>query len=695
MKGRIRPKLKRVTAAMLVLVISFGMVLASVQTTAQAQTQVKPVFTMRQARLLAEANSSKIEQLQSKLEVKQASLEQAYKTIAMKKNNMSTFRWSPLLSFKFPTKPDLAEAYEFEFKPESIKYEIDKIEHQLTDVVFEIYQNVNTVYLDIVMLERQIKLNTEKAEQMETAIRKSEIKLLTGTAKQEDIDSMKTKLKSLKAKLNSDNSSLLKKKQKLAKLTGNNDVVTRYRFEDAFVEATIGVDKKSYIVEYTLDHDQTYYEACVAESSAKMSLNTNYQLMYSKYGASSMSLISGYVMQALNGQKINAKAFKNSYKQFLKKIDEPWNGSYRIWFIRIPKIWFKGAIDGSRYVEDEPYALYEAALEYESARLEAEGIRDEIETQVKEAFDNYVSVRNAYKKSIEDLNDEEKALEQKRILNKAGTLTYDEYKTALDSYEERQNEMMEAMQLYSQTLYEFDRLTCGCITKLLDEGGAGTSAGEYGESNFTKETADGGMYYITSIVQSQEFRLHVSFPENFEVEITHFELWCDDGSGAIQIGERTPIDGALRHLRLAMQTVEKVTLRFYNEGEFVDECEIDPESTSGPLSITKGYTLNEADNLQIGTYISRQNDTTKMLELTLKPEAQEGIAYYLIRSSEGGRYLYTETPISISASFNYLSVLQENLGTVVIELYDADKNLKYKARFETEGNALIKIQEEE
>lgn len=695
MKGRSRSALRRVTAVLLVFVIGLGMLFSSVQMTAQAQVQVKPVFTMRQARMLAQANSSKIEQLESKLETKQASLEQAYKTIAMKKHNMSTFRWSPLLSFKFPTKPDLAEAYEFEFKPESIQYEIDKIKHQLTDVVFEIYQNVNTVYLDIVMLEQQIDLNTEKSEQMEKAIRKSEIKLLTGDAKQADIDSMNKQLKTLRAKLNSQKSSLLKKKQKLAKLTGVDDVITKYRFEDPFVEATISTDKKEFLVQYTFDNDQTYYEACVAESSAKMSLNTNYELMYSKYGANNMSLISKYVMQALKGEKINAKAFKADYKKFLKKIDEPWNGSYRIWFIKIPKVWFKGAIDGSRYVEDEPYALYEAALEYESARLEAEGIREEIGTQVQEAFDNYINVRNAYHQSINDLKEEGKALEEKRILNKAGTLNYEEYKTALDSYEERQNEMLEAMQLYSQTLYEFDRLTCGGITKLLDEGGTGTSAGDYGESNFTEETAEGGMYYITSIVQNQEFRIHVSFPENFEVELTHFELWCDDGSGAVQIGERTPIDGSLRHLRLAMNTIEKATLRFYNEDKFIDECEINPDTTSGPLSITKGYTLNEGENLQIGTYISKLNDTTKMLELTLKPEAQEGIAYYLIRNGENGSYLYTQTPISISKSFSYLSVLEENLESVIVELYDADKNLKYQAKFDTEGNALIKNQEEE
>ena len=61
-----------------------------------------------------------------------------------------------------------------------------------------------------------------------------------------------------------------------------------------------------------------------------------------------MSLISKYYKMALNGEKINSREFKANYKAFLDKIDEQWNGSYRILFIRIPKLWFKGDTDGSR-----------------------------------------------------------------------------------------------------------------------------------------------------------------------------------------------------------------------------------------------------------------------------------------------------------------------------------------------------------
>ena len=175
------------------------------------------------------------------------------------------------------------------------------------------------------------------------------------------------------------------------------------------------------------------------------------------------------------------------------------------------------------------------------------------------------------------------------------------------------------------------------------------------------------------------------------MEITHFELWCDD----VQIGDRTPINDPLRHLALAKQSVNKAAIRFYKDGTFVDECEIDPEKISGPITITKGYTLKSNSVQTVGSYKSSINETTGMLELTLIPDESEGISYYLIRNQVGGTYLYTQEPISITEPFKYLSVLENNMLSVVIECYDSDKQLKYNASFDPESATMIRMQEEE
>ena len=674
----------------LALVLAIALVVTSVVTweSMDAKAQVKAVYTLSQARAQAYSNSSKLERLENKLETKKVQLEQSIKTIKMKQKNMSTFRWSPLLSFKFPTKPDLAEAFEFEFKPTSIQYEIDILKHQITDQKFEIYQQVNSVYLDIVMLETEIDLNQKKLDATNKAIEKNKMKLWVGQATQEDIDTMSSKARSLQSKISSASRNLISRKKRLVNLTGNENIYTSYTFENPLIEADM---KRSEVindlVQYTLDHDQTYYEAKIAQQSAYVQLTTNYQLMSKQYG-SKMSMIRSYYNQALNGEKINAKAFKKTYKEFLEAVDKPWDGSYRIIFFKFPKVWFKGAIDGSRYVEDEPYALYESALEYQDARLEAESIKAEITSQVEDSFDNYVSVKNSYQELIDQVNAAKRQLDKDLFLNRSGVMTYDEYTSSLDNYETLQSEMMEGAKLYSSSLYEFDRLTCGAISKYIAEGGLDVNAADGGESVIIEENVEGSHYYIEQIIQNQEFRMRVQLAEELEGEITHFELWCDD----TQIGERTAINKTLRHLALALKDVEVVKLRFYNDDTFVDDCEIDPSSLTGELEITTGYHIQDQESLEVGTYSCQLNDTTGFTEVTLSPEAQEGICYYLIRTDDG-KYLVTEEPITVATVFKYLSVLEPDLSKVTIEFYDSAKTKLYDGTFDTANMKLLKKQE--
>lgn len=675
---------------LLAFVLSVALAVTTVVTLplTDAKAQIKTVYTMSQAREQAYQNSSKLERLQGKKETKEVQLTQAVKTIQMKKKNMASFRWSPLLSFKFPTKADLAEAFEFMVKPMSIQYDIDIIDHQITDLKFEIYQQVNEVYLDIVMLEREIALNEQKLESVNKAIAKSKVKLLIGQATQEDIDTMNSKRRSLESKITSASRNLLSRKKRLVNLTGDEDIYLAYSFENPLVEADL---KRSEVldslIDYTLEHDQTYYEAQIAVNSAYVQLTTNYNLMREQYGKN-MSLIEYYYNQALNGEKINSRAFKAAYKELLNAVDKPWEGSYRILFIRLPKVWFKGAIDGSRYVEDEPYALYESALEYQEARLEAEGVKEDITAQVEEAFNNYSSVKSAYQESIVNMNTAKQQLDRDLLLNQLGTLTYDEYTSSLDNYETLQDEMMENMKSYSSSLYEFDRLCCGALSIYMKKGGLDVNAADGGESVIIEENVEGSRYYIEQIIQNEEFRLRVQLAEELDGQITHFELWCDD----TQIGERTEINKTLRHLALAIKAVKVVKIRFYNDGEFVDDCEIDPSTLSGDLVITTGYEIQDPENTAVGTYSCHINETTGFTEVTLSPEAQEGICYYLIRTGEG-KYLCTTEPIPVATVFKYLSVLEPDLSKVTIDYYDSAKNKLYEGSFDTTNLKLLKKQE--
>ena len=233
------------------------------------------------------------------------------------------------------------------------------------------------------------------------------------------------------------------------------DVTTGYTFEKPYVETKITRDSLPALIDYTEDRDQTYYEACAAATTAKAELNTNYNLMKSKYGGD-MGMISSYVNAALNGQDISARAFKKSYKAFLDKIDSYWQGKKRIFlFIKIPREWLKGDLDGTRYIEDDPYTLYQNSLDYVSARKDEEAAKKELDQQVEDAFNNYVSVKSSYEQYLKDVDKAGQDMKMYAVKNRMGYMTLEEYQDEQDSYEELQNSLFESMKLYTSTLFSF------------------------------------------------------------------------------------------------------------------------------------------------------------------------------------------------------------------------------------------------
>lgn len=644
------------------------------------------LLTLDMAKKSSVANSPELEKLESEKNVKEVSLRQAVKSIQVKKKNMSTFRWTPLLSFKFPEKPDLSEAYEFEFKPIQIQAQIDTVQHKMTDQILEVYEKVSNLYVNLVILQDQIAFQEERLEVMNQALQKARAGLVTGQAKEADVETMERSVKALNDQIASGKRNLSADKKKLSEMMGV-DVTTGYRFENPFVSARIDRSSLNDLIQYTLDRDENYYEVSLDAATSLTSLRTNYQLMDGQYG-SKMSYISDYVNQVIGGQKISQRAFKKQYEEFLKAIDAPWQGKVRILFIRIPKEWFKGQISGIRYVEDEPYALYEAALEYQDALLEKQNEERSLRRQVEESFNNLVSMRGAYDTLAQQVKEGEESLRAEAALNRLGELTYEEYSTSLSAYEDLQNEMYEALGAYSQALYSFDRLTCGGVTALLEGTGADLNAGSGGESYVDEEYADGAYYYMEPIIEQQEFRLGVSIPADFQVEVTHFELWCDQ----IQIGGRTEIGDTIRHLSLSADQVSEVKLRFYNGGQFVDDCVIDPAVYSGPLSLVKDYQIREQEGKQIGTYTVESHPETGMVSIALSPDLSEEIGYYRIRNQEGS-CLLGDSLIPIGTEFRYLSLVREGVEELVIEFFGEDSQLRFTGYFEAGSQKLMKNQE--
>ncbi len=647
-------------------------------------------ISVAQSRKLALANSDSYRRIKSKIALKEVSYKQAVKSNQLKIKNKTTFRWSPLLSFKFPEKLNFEDESSMVYKPAQIQTEIKQLKHELQDEVYAVYEKTEQAFVKTYTYQEKIAFEEEQVEELKKTLDKNKGRLVLGLATQTDVETIEKNLQKAEEKLAQDKKDFEIQKEKLSEIL-HVDVSTEYLFSNPYVTAEIPRSVLEELIQHTLDNDHSYYEAKMQTQLSLLQLTENYSLLEQQYG-SKMGLISPYVQQVKNGQKVDSSAFKLSYDQFLKKIDEPWTGSWKILFIRIPKEWIKGQIDGVRYIEDEPYALYENALEYQDVLAEQETIKKELETQVKDSYEAIVTARNSYLKLEEQCEESKKNLQKEQILNSMGELSFEEYTDSQQLYESQQIEKLEALELYSTLLFSFDRLTCGAVSEFLKTSGISLEGVGGGNSYLVEdEETDGAKYYIQSIVEDNMFEFGIYIPNDFDADISHYELWVDD----YVVGNKNEADKTLRHLTLSLTGEERVFVRLYNGDEFVDDCEIDPTSYQGPLTI-KDYVIKkteEGTRRVIGSYEILDRDETGLIEIGLKIDGVEEVQFYSIQNEEGKSLISEERKIPIADSFTYLDFLQTELEHVMITCFDEGENEKYTAYFDSSRYEIYVLEE--
>ena len=673
---------KRILSGIMAAVCAMSVLsLTAPATAVSAALPMPQKLTLAAARALAVQNSTEYESAEINVESKKASYESAVKAVKLKETSMKQFRWSPLLSFKFPQEPNLAEASEFKFKPIAKQYEINVAEHKYADMIFSINEKVNNLYCEIVVLQETIAFNENRLEATKDGLAKNQ-------ANKSDVDKLDKKVTSLTSKIASDRRTLEADLKKLSNMVGF-DVTTLYTFEKPFLEATLERSHLDALIKYTSDRDQTYYEACITEFTSRAELTTNSSLMKQHYG-SEYGMISSYVSAALNGSPVSKKAFSKDYKAFLTQIDSHWQGKKKIfWFLKLPKIWFKGDLDGTRYIEDDPTVLQQNVLDYSQALNDKIAAKEELDQSVTDSFNNYISVRNSYKQYIKDVDEAEQALKKAALLNRKGELTFEEYNSQMDSFEELQNSMLDAMKLYTTTLNSFDRLTCGGISALLSGTDADMHTAVVGESYIEENKADGVFYTLESIIQGTEFELTLHIPDDFEVDITDYELWVNN----VQVGTRTNKEKKLRHLALSFDTVSEAIIRLYNGDEFVDDVSIDPTVESGPLVVRSGYEIKRDLPGQIGTFAIETNMSTGLVELTFTMNTEAATVTKFKVKNEAGKTLGKDEFTEIDKPLKYVELLNQSLDDLTVEFYDESDALVETARLDSVNGAVLRKEE--
>ena len=643
-------------------------------------------LSLQQAQKVAIAKSSKRVKILNKIELQEIKYSAAVKSIQMKKKNMSTFRWTPLLSFKFPEQPTLADEYEWQYKPLQITSTISSLQHQLLDDQLETKESVSNLYVQIYINQEKIAFLEENLEQAQTTLTRNQARLAVGEATQSDIDKLQQSIERLTTDISLQKRSFETNKSKLSKLI-NQDVTTGYTFQNPLQQADIPRNILDNLIQYTLDNDQSYYEAKMDTRLAYTGMNMMESMMRSQYG-NKMNNIMPFINQIKAGDSVDSGAFKNAYKQMLDNVDAPWNGTKKILFIRIKKEWFKGAVDGSRYVEDDPYALYTGALEYMDALKEQNSLQDELTNSVKSGFETLKTAQIAYNDAKKSCDILEQEVEKNTRLNLLGKVSYEELSDLQEEYRNQESETLDLLAEYTQLLYSYDRLTCGGITAYLEGTDVDMKAAQGGNSFIAKELEGKAYYYINYRVEDNIFVMGVSIPDNYSLDITDYALYVND----MQIGDVTPIDEELEHLALDLDQVDKAQIFLYDGQELVDVREIDSSVNQAELPINGGYTLEHKESVQtVATYIYTLQKTTNTVSMKITPKDSEQIAYYRLTDTDGNAVNGDEL-IPIDEEFTYLSLLVGDLSGLNIIFYDSQEQELYQGMFNTGSSSITIIE---
>ena len=643
-------------------------------------------FSLEQAQHMAVSNSTDIKKQNNQIILKRMKYVEAVEGIKAKVKNLRSFRWTPLLSFKFPQQLALTEDYDLNIKPLTLQTEIDNLVHGVEDLKYEAIHEANQLYFEVYTLQETSRFTQSALEDAQQQLVRNQAKLTTGDAAQADVDRAQSSVDSLTRELAAQLREFENAKIRLSELTGV-DVSVGYTFTNGFKSAFIPRDALESLTQYTLDHDQTFYETKAAASTALLNVESYEDFMRGEYG-SKMNYIQTYINMAKQGLDVDYGAFQLEYREMLKALDKPWAGKIRILFFKFTKEWFKGEIDGTRYIEDEMYAVYTACMEYGNAKKEQDAMEKDLRTQVRDTYESLVTNWNSYLALQELAETERESLERVLALNRMGKATYDETAEEQAAYQEAQMDAVDALKAYNELLSEFDRLTCGAVSKYMSGTGLELDAGTAGDAFAALDPIHDPYYYIYSSVADLTFYIGVSIPEDFAPIIDGYEVWY----GGTRIGERTPVGTELRHLMLDYKDTNTLLIRLYNGDTYVDECEINASVPRDVLDIRREEAL--PDTRVVGAYsvTTTVQGGVSVSELTLSVNAAEGVDSYTLHYGEQGIYSTDKRPVK--ESFSYLTLMMASLEKVTASLYDVNGEKRMDVRFDTETQELVTISAE-
>ena len=645
---------------------------------------------------LAYATSDKLDALNDKLATKTAAYEDKVRAAEIKREYVKHFHWKFLFSFDLPRDLTFEEIRQLTYEPQEALQEVKQVKEDMTALQMDLDQKVTDLYIEIYKGRQSNEIDEERLLIAKEKLAKIQAMVATGEKNDEDVKEAEQTVKDLESRILSTTRSNDSSAKKLGKLIGfvdaygnlSDPTLAGYRLQTPYSTDVIGkVDRKdlAWLQRYTLDHDSGIFESRGAKSLAYIDVTTVYAAISSNMKYHDMLIIKPFYDDVIAGRTINKRDLKNANKRFLRAVDIYWDGYYKIgfWPLRFSfeKTLFKGKADGTWYMQDSPDALYETILEYYTATTENRNDESDKESEVEDAFNVFIGLRNSLLTVQEQKDDQYKKFQEAKVEYHIGELEANEYNAILKSYEDLEIQELDSLGTFSENVNSLNRTTCGALNKLMS---GEDLENEFGTQLVVANDIPGASYYIVPKYEQLLFDLGVSVPDDFKYNISDFELWCDN----TQIGQRTEVGGTIRHLMEATANVESVVIRLYDGQNFLADCKIDPGILQGPLIIPE-YNANEKLENQVGTYELTTPEEGITCTLKLVPNTIENMGYFVIYD-KNNKAVGGETKRKVDEGIQYLNELQDSLADVTVKCYDKDENYLYDATFDIAHGAVIK-----
>lgn len=643
-------KQKKITAILLIFVFLFQML---------PKVQAAQAFTIEQVRTLAQENSEGLQDVKIDRIKKQIELKQAQDGIKDIRKKESTIRFSLLFNIKFPSSHGMPKEIELIMKVPQIQNEITILQKQEGYETLKSQTEAETAFYDVVQEQYNQTYLQERIQDSKTVLQKITKEYQTGNGKKEDVEYVQNELQNFENEYQKSVLNMDIKTKKLSSLLGMN-VQTGYTFTEYFPQVNIDRTQLEQITKFAKENDFEVFKKTqqrkLAETDTSEILNI-YKSKYSNY----IGDIEAYI-KAHENTRINYDEFIQKYNYTLTQIDSPWDGAYVInllfFKIRIPKEWFKGEYSGTRYMEDQKYALFVSLTERDKARKAEQNAISSLENTIYTAYNNLKQMESAYKNAQENLQLSEKNYNEQKKQNQLGLVAFSTLESSRMDYFTKQKALFDMKMEYAKALSSFNLTTSGYINHLLEGGTFESKSLEAGDTFL-----ESPQWYVKNDLTSYTFAFGVTIPDEYGVD--SYQLYYD----GLPVGNKLSLDKQLIHMPLTYSDSSLLEVRFFQNDALKYTASFDGSQYGGELELKKAdELLAEASKIQpesnnLGTWTVLQTDNLRSTFSTEVPDLIYTDYELIFNANSVGKAKKGESVSTLSLYFS-------DMNAVLIRFYN-------------------------